>query len=138
MPMRREAKTAWQRQRRAQAAIDAGREPHVTGRPATGRQAPKCHGDRAGQRARARLRFIVRNGDNGTVSGHPIMDEAFRVARRYAKPDRGRVIFDPLFEEAVCVAALAICAGQDPDVATAAYVRAERDWSRRTAPLWLA
>jgi hypothetical protein len=58
------------------------------------------------------------------------------VARRHARPDRGSVIFDPLYEEAVSVAALAICAGEDPEHATMSFVRSERDWSNRTAPLF--
>jgi hypothetical protein len=92
----------------------------------------KHHGDRAGQRARARSRLLAKRGDNGWVeTGHPIMDEAIAVAQRYVKPDRGAVLVDPLYEEAVCVAALAICAGEDPDEATEVYVRHERSWRYR-------
>jgi hypothetical protein len=36
----------------------------------------------------------------------------------------------------VSVAALAICAGEDPDHATVRFVRSERDWISRTAPLF--
>jgi hypothetical protein len=127
--MSRAAKTEWQRQRRAEAALAAGREPHRSGRPQTGRQTAKHHGDRAAQRARARDRLLVKRGDAGWVeTSHPIMDEAMAIARRYAKPDRGAVIFDPLYEEAICVAALAICAGEDPDEATRVYCRHERSW----------
>jgi hypothetical protein len=64
------------------------------------------------------------------------MDEAHAVAARHAKPDRGSVIFDPLYEEVVSVAALAICAGEDPDEATVTFVRGERAWMARTAPLF--
>jgi hypothetical protein len=85
---------------------------------------------------RARARLLQRTGDNGwCVTRHPILEEAIIVARRHAKPDRGSVIFDPLFEEAVSVAALAICAGDDPEQATKAFVRSERARACRTAPL---
>jgi hypothetical protein len=137
MPMSRHAKTEWQRAQRAAVAISAGRPPHRSGRPPTGRKAPKHHGDRIGQRARARARQLRRDGDHGWCeSRHPILDEALIVARRHAKPDRGSVIFDPLFEDAVSVAALAICAGENPEHATHAFVRSERDWISRTAPLY--
>jgi len=63
------------------------------------------------------------------------MDEALIVAARHARPDRRSVVFDPLFEEAVSVAALAICAGEDPDLATVTFIRAERDWTARTTQL---
>lgn len=101
------------------------------------RRALQGRGDRS---AEYRRRSAQRAPDEAPLEAprHPIMDEALAVASRYARPDRGRVIFDPLYEEAVCVAALAICAGQDADAETAAYVRQERDWSRRIAPLWLA
>jgi hypothetical protein len=136
MPFSRHAKTEWQRHMRAAVAISAGRQPHRTGRPPTGRKAPRHPGDRTGQRARARARWLRRNGDNGWCeSRHPIMDEALVVARRHVKPDRGSVIFDPLYEEVVSVAALAICAGEDPEQATLTFVRSERDWTCRTAPL---
>ena len=137
MPMSRHAKTEWQRARRAAVAISAGRVPHRTGRPPTGRKAPKQHGDRVGQRMRARARVLRRRGDNGwTESRHPILDKALVIAHRHSRPDRGVVIFDPLFEEAVSVAALAICAGEDAEAATAAFVRAERGWAQRVAPLF--
>jgi hypothetical protein len=137
MTMERRAKTEWQRRRRAEAAIAAGREPHRTGRPPTGRKTPKRHGDRVAQRRRAYARLRHRNGDNGwTVSKHPIMDQALDVARRFVKPDPGVAIFDPLFEDAVAVAALAICAGDEPGAATEAFVRQERGWAYRTAPLF--
>jgi hypothetical protein len=78
-----------------------------------------------------------RHGDDGwTESRHPIMDEAVAVARGIVKPDTGVRIFDPLFEDAVAVAALAICAGDEPVAATAAFVRQERSWAYRTAPLF--
>jgi hypothetical protein len=137
MPFKRHAKTEWQRRMRAAKAISAGKQPHRTGRPPTGRKAPKHHGDRSGQRARARARQLRRSGDNGWCeSRHPIMDEALAVARRHVKPDRGSIIFDPLYEEVVSVAALAICAGEDPERATLTFVRSEREWTYRTAPLY--
>ncbi len=136
MPMSRHAKTEWQQRKRAAVAISAGREPNRTGRPPTGRKAQKHHGDRRAQRVRARARLLQRSGDNGwCVTRHPILEEAIIVARRHAKPDRGSVIFDPLFEEAVSVAALAICAGDDPDEATVEFVRSERNRAYHTAQL---
>lgn len=136
MPMNRLAKTEWQRRQRAAAAISDGRPPHRTGRPPTGRKTPKHHGDRIGQRARARARQLRRDGDNGRCEArHPILDEAHIVASRHAKADHGSVIFHPLFEEAKSVAALAICAGEDPELATVTFVRAERDWMARTTQL---
>ena len=136
MPMSRHAKTEWQRRKRAAVAISAGRQPHRTGRPPTGRKARKHHGDRRAQRVRARARLLQRSGDNGwCVARHPVLEEAIIVARRHTRPDRRRVVFDPLFEEAVSVAALAICAGDDPERATLAFVRSERDRACRTAPL---
>jgi hypothetical protein len=56
------------------------------------------------------------------------------VASRYAKPDRGVLIFDDLWEEAMCVAALAICAGDDPDKETAAFVKDQRQWAPARLP----
>jgi hypothetical protein len=135
MPLQGAAKVAYERERRARLAQLAGREPHQTGRPATGRTT-KHHGDRSAQRARARHRLLQRRGANGScVTDHPIMTEAIAVARKYAKPDPGHTIFDPLYEEAVCVAALAICEGHDPHLTTQAFVRAERDLRYRWAPL---
>jgi hypothetical protein len=45
------------------------------------------------------------------------------------------VIFDPLFEDAVGVAVLALCAGDDPEKAAAEFVRSERVRAYRSAPL---
>lgn len=134
----REAKNAYERARRARLAIAAGREPGKTGRPATGRTRPKSHGDRKAQYQRARERQRIRDGDNGRVeTKHPIMDRAFEVARRYARPDRRSVLYYPLYEELVCVAALAICEGDDPDVAAKAYAAWDRSFLFHTAPLLL-
>lgn len=134
--MDRAAKTEWQRRKRAAAALAAGRKPHKTGRPSTGRKAPKCHGDRAGQKMRARTRSLQANGDNGWAeSKHPIMDAATAVALRHIKPDRRTYYLDPLYDEAVMAAALAILDGSDPDAAVAATLRAERDHRYHTAPL---
>lgn len=136
MAMSRQAKTEWQRRKREAVAISAGRQPHRTGRPPTGRRAQKHHGDRRAQRVRARARLLQRTGDNGwCVTRHPLLDEAIIVARRHARPDRGSVIYDPLFEEAVSVAALALCAGEDPEQAAREFVRRERSRAYRTAPL---
>jgi len=99
----------------------------------------KSHGDRAAQYARRRLRLLRDRGDNGiTEQGHPIMDQAMAVASRYVKRDQRTVLYDPTWEDAVMVAALAICRGEDPGHAVGDYVRVERSWMRRTAPMWPA
>lgn len=127
MPMDRAAKTAWQRERRALAALAAGRVPHRTGRPPTGRSGAHGRGDVAGQRARSRERERRRAGDNGwTPQGHPIMDAALAVALRYARPDRRDAYHDPLFEDALMTAALAIIEGTDPDAEVRRFVTWER------------
>jgi hypothetical protein len=96
----------------------------------------KSHGDRAGQRARARIRLQQRNGDNGGIEpGHPIVDQAIAIARRFVSPDHRRDIVVPLYEEAVCIAALAICADEDAPAAVESFVKAERGWGYRTAPI---
>jgi hypothetical protein len=134
MALQGAAKAAYERERRARLALLAGREPHRTGRPPTGRTT-KHHGDRKAQSARARHRLLQRRGANGScVTDHPIMTEAIAVARTYAKPDRRHSTFDPLYEEAVCVAALTICEGNDPHPATQAFVQAERGLRHRWAP----
>jgi hypothetical protein len=137
MPAKSRAeRTAANRRWRHRRALAAGRVPGRTGRPPTGRKAPKCKGDVRSQRARARERLRQRHGDNGwTETSHPIMDEAMDVASRYAKPDRGVLIFDDLWEEAMCVAALAICAGDDPDKETAAFVKDQRQWRQRVCQI---
>lgn len=136
MPMSGAAKVAYERERRARLAIAAGREPHRTGRPRTGRRAPHGRGDVLAQRARRRERERVRSGDAGwTPQGHPVIDAAYAVALRYARPDRRSLYLDPLFEEALMTAALAIIEGSDPDAAARSVVASERDHRHRTCPL---
>lgn len=132
MPMDRAAKSAWQRSRRAELARAAGREPGRTGRPATGRTRPTGRGDVAGQRARARARL---RGENGWLETHPLLELARAIATRVVRPDRGAVIYQPLHEDAVGAAALALVAGEDAEAAAIAEVRRERGWWARTVQL---
>lgn len=97
----------------------------------------KSHGDRQAQNARRRERYHRERGNNGppATQAHPIMDQAAQVAQAYVKPDRRTHYLDPLYEEALMTAALAILAGDDPHAATQAVVRAERNHRAHQAPL---
>ena len=89
----------------------------------------------ASGRAHGRAGFA---GTVTTVGASPVTPSWTRRSPwRVAMSSRtaGRSIFDPLYEEVVSVAALAICAGEDPEQATLTFVRSERDWTCRTAPL---
>lgn len=135
--MSRAAKTEWQRRKRAEAALAAGRTPHRSGRPATGRTGPKCHGDRVGQRQRRREREIQGRGDNGwALTSHPIMEQAWSVALSHARPDRRTHYHDDLFEEVLMTVALAILEGADPHEAARTTARQERARRRAHAPLF--
>lgn len=136
MPLAGPAKAAYERARRARKALEAGRVPGKTGRPATGRKAPKSHGDRRGQRLRARQREQQQNGDNGwTESKHPLMDEAAAITQRHIKPDRRTHYLDPLYEEALMTAALALLDGRDADQAVVSCLKTERNHRYHTIPL---
>lgn len=63
------------------------------------------------------------------------MDAAIEVASRYCRRDRGSVMYVPLWEDAVCVAALAICRGEDPETQVRDFVREERGWGKRTCSM---
>ena len=95
----------------------------------------KDHGDRAGQYARRRARLLVANADHGTPSSaHPIMDAAELVTLRHIRPDRRSLLVDPLYEDALMTAALALCEGEDADEAVRCLLRAERALRWRSAP----
>lgn len=96
----------------------------------------KHHGDRVGQRARARERLLRSRADLGWVeTSHPLLDAATAIVVRYVRPDRRTVLFDPLYEDAVMTAVLAILEGADPAEATSCFLRAERSRRYREAPL---
>lgn len=136
MTLSREAKAEANRRYRARKAIAAGREPGRTGRPPTGRKTPKCHGDRRAQYRRRMERQRMHAGDNGWVeTKHPLMDEAAAVAKRYAKPDHRTHYIDPLYEEALMTAALALIEGSDPHEAVKACVKTERSNRAVEAPI---
>ena len=136
MTMSRAAKSAWQKRKRAEAALAAGRPPGRTGRPPTGRTVSRGKGDRRGQYLRRRQRLLLANGDNGTTERwHPVLVEAWEHARRHISPDRRAALHRPTFEDAVSEAVLALVAGEDPHEAVRRFVRYDRDWLMHTAPL---
>jgi len=70
------------------------------------------------------------------LSGHPIIARAHEAVLQVGlRPSRMAVYLDPLYEEAVMSAALAVISGDDPVEAARATIRAERSWRYRTAPL---
>lgn len=127
-------KTKWQRDKRRAAAVEAGRVPGTTGRPATGRvDTTRRRGNVPAQRARARER---RDGTNGTmVTDHAIMDAAAAACVGHIKPDRRTHYNDMLYEECLMEAALAILVGADPEGAVVATLRSERSRGYHQAPL---
>lgn len=132
----RARKTQRQREKRALAALAAGRTPGRTGRPATGRTKPKQHGDRAGQKLRAKRRLAQRNGDAGIpLESHPVMDAAAEACKGHISPDRRTLYLDPLYDECLMAAALSLIEGSDPVAAVKATLSAERGYRARTAPL---
>lgn len=97
----------------------------------------KSHGDRKAQYQRRRQRVTQATGDNGWVeTQHPLMDEAASVTQRHIKPDRRTYYLDPLYEECLMEAALALVEGSDPDVAVVATLRRERLIRSKQAPLY--
>lgn len=120
---------------RARKAIADGRPPGRTGRPPTGRKAPKHHGDREGQYRRRMERKRVADGDNGSVAVSALLDEACAIASRWIAHDRRTHYVDPRHDECVGEALLAIVEGRDPGAAVRSWLRAER-WHRgRREPL---
>jgi hypothetical protein len=107
---------------------------------ARSRQRERVRGDRSAEYARQRARRTeqrqVRSADNGwTEQAHPVLSEARDIASRQVRPDRRSVLMRPTFDDAVSEAALALLAGDDPTEAVQRYLRSERDWRWRTAPL---
>lgn len=88
------------------------------------------------QRERRAERRQARSADNGWAQQtHPILDTARAVALDHVRPDRRSLLTRPTYEEAVSEATLALVSGADPAEAVRAYLRTERAWLMRTAPL---
>jgi hypothetical protein len=66
------------------------------------------------------------------------MDAAAAVALRYVRPDRRAHCLDPLYEDALMTAALAILEGADPDAAVRVVVSREREHRHRTCTMLMA
>jgi hypothetical protein len=96
-------------------------------------------GDRSREYARQSVRRAearrLRSGDNGTPETHPLLEQAKTIASRHVRPDRGAVIYEPRWEEAVGVAALALVEGHDAEEAVREHRRVEREWAWRS-PRW--
>jgi hypothetical protein len=107
---------------------------------ARSRRRERVRGDRSAEYARQRERRAEqrrrRDGEDGwTEQLHPILDEARVIALHHVRPDRRSVLMRPTFDDAVSEAALALLVGDDPTDAVQRYLRSERDWQWRTAPL---
>ena len=63
------------------------------------------------------------------------MEQAAAITGEHIRPDRRTWILDPLYEDCLSTAALAILTGQDPHAAVLAVLREERSWRLATAPL---
>lgn len=100
------------------------------------RRRGRPRGWNARERESQRLRRQRQRADHGwTESGHPVMDQAARVAARYVHPDMRSLYTDALYEEALMTAALAILEEQDPHEAVREVLHRERLWRWRTRPL---
>jgi hypothetical protein len=107
---------------------------------ARSRHRKRVRGDRSAEYARQRERRAEqrrrRDGEHGwTEQLHPILSEARVIASRHVRPDRRSILMRPTFEDAVSEPALALLVGDDPTEAVQRYLRSERDWQWRTAPL---
>jgi hypothetical protein len=90
----------------------------------------------AERRRRLRLREIAENG--WVIDHHPLLEQAKEVASSLTTRDRGVVIYEPRWEEAVSVAALALVEGEDPELAVKKHLHRESEWRYRTCPLNVA
>ncbi len=96
----------------------------------------KSHGDRAGQYQRRRERLRVRRAEHGWVeSNHPILDDATLATQNHIRPDRRTHYLDPLYEDCLMSAVLAILEGSDPHEAIKSTLHAERGHRARSLPL---
>jgi hypothetical protein len=96
------------------------------------RRARKGRGDRAAEYARRPSRAMPPMP--GLHSGHPLFDQA----RAIVGPRRTTLVqlHDPLYDDLISVATLAILEGHDPKEAVRAYGARERAFGRVTCPLF--
>ena len=100
------------------------------------RAAARDKGDRAQEYRRRSVRRAIRrqreSGDNGVpITRHPLLDKAIAIASRLTSRDHGAVIYQPRWEDAVSVAALALVEEEDPDAAVRVFLREENEWQWR-------
>lgn len=87
---------------------------------------------------RARVRLGQRNGDNGMLEHHPLLAEAAAIASRHVKRDARSMVADPLWEDVVSVAVLALVERiHDVDEAVVRFLKNERAWRFHAMPLLL-
>jgi hypothetical protein len=67
--------------------------------------------------------------------GHPLFDQA----RRFVQASTMTILCDPLPDDLMSEAVLALLEGRDPKAAVARYRKCERSWQEATCPLteWL-
>lgn len=141
----REAKNAYERERRAKKAILAGREPGKTGRPKlVGPPKPKHfnRGDRSKEYQQqwaktkavrdAELEYLEQALRWPYTQNHTI-SQAVEVASQYVKRDHRDRVFDPKWEDMVCEVTLALVEGKDPHEAAKEYKKYINDYSYHCA-----
>jgi hypothetical protein len=107
---------------------------------ARSRRRPRRYDDRRAEyrkqterRRRLRLREIAENG--WVIDHHPLLEQAKAIASSLTSPDRRSVAYEPRWEEAVSVAALALVEGADPEHAVKEHLHWESQWRYRVCPL---
>ena len=121
----RERKTAWQRAKRAQAAIAAGRIPHQTGRP----RKPGV----VVRRSRAQQPLVI----PPKHTGHALFDEARRLTG-ITRDERSKTLMrrdDAMRDDCLSEAVLAILEGRDPVEASRQFRNRELTWIYRTCSM---
>lgn len=124
------------REYRARKAREAGREPGRTGRPPTGRKAPKCHGNRPAQNERRKLKRLRQRAEHGSLAESSLIRKAREIASAKRKADRRAVLWDDTFEDLVGEVVLALCEGTDPGERMHQFLKDRWYWHRWRAPLY--
>ena len=91
----------------------------------------KGRGDRTAEYARRPSRAIAE------VPGMHVGHDLFELARRIVGPRRGTLVqlYDPLYDDLLSEATLALLEGVDPEHAVQRYAAKERAFGRVTCPL---
>ena len=75
------------------------------------------------------------SGDNGRLLESKLVQKAKELATSKRQPDRRAALHDPIHEDLVGVALLALCEGKDPGEAMNVWLKSEYAHRYHTAPL---